>query len=98
MFVNRTGLYMFDILPQDRKMGAEYFAEQITPSLASICYSNGRDFRKKKPCSFDSASIHNSKAVTKKLVKGELQRMRLPAYRPDLSLCAFFLFGYLKNK
>jgi hypothetical protein len=37
VFFNRTGLHMIDILPQNQKIDAEYFSEDIIPLLVSIC-------------------------------------------------------------
>jgi hypothetical protein len=42
VFFNEIGLNMLDILPQNQKMNAESFAEQITPSLVSIYSPNGK--------------------------------------------------------
>jgi hypothetical protein len=80
-------------------MNAEYFAENIVPSLVSVCYPDGRRCRARKyVVYFDNAPIHNSKLVTEERMEETLKRMPHPAYGPDLSPCDFFLFGYLKNK
>jgi hypothetical protein len=99
VFFNGTGLPLIDILPQNQKMDAEYFAEHIMPSLVSICYPTGRSCRHRKAVVyFDNTPIHNSKVVTDKSDEPNLKRMPHPAYSPDLSPCDFFLFGYLKEK
>jgi hypothetical protein len=68
VFFNGAGLHMIDILPQNQKMDAEYFPEDIIASLVSICYPTGRSFRQRKcVVHFDNAPIHNSKVVTDKL-------------------------------
>jgi hypothetical protein len=80
-------------------VNAEYFAENIVPSLVSVCYPDGRRYRARKyVVHFDNSPIHNSKRVTEKLMNEGLKRMPRPAYSPDLSPCNFFLFGYLKDK
>jgi hypothetical protein len=80
-------------------MNAEYFAENIVPSLISSCYPDGRRYRARKYVPhFDNAPIHKSKLVTEKLMEERLKRMPHPAYRRNPSPCDFFLFGYLKDK
>jgi hypothetical protein len=37
VFFKADGLHLIDILPQNRKMNAERFAENIEPSLISVC-------------------------------------------------------------
>ena len=99
VFFNGDGLHLIDILPQNQKINAEYFAESIVPSLVSVCYPDGRRCRARKcVVHFDNAPIHNSKLVTEKLMEEGLKRMPHPAYCLGLSPCYFFLFGYLKEK
>jgi transposase len=99
VFFNGDGLHLIDILPQNQKMNAEYFAEVILPSLVSVCYPDGRRSRGRKcVVHFDNAPIHNSKVVAEKLIEENLKRMPHPVYSPDLSPCDFFLFGYLKDR
>jgi hypothetical protein len=98
VFFNGDGLHLIDILHQNQKMNAEYFAENIVPSLVSVCYPDGRCRARKCVVHFDNAPIHNSKLVTEKLMEEGLKRMPNPAYSPNLSPCDFFLFGYLKDK
>jgi hypothetical protein len=80
-------------------MDTEYFAEQISPSLVSICCPNGRRFRQRKCIlRFGNARIHKSKVVSDKLTEEGLKRMLHPVYSPDLSPCDFLLFGLVKDK
>jgi hypothetical protein len=99
VFFNRDGLHLIDILPQNRKMNAGYFAENIVRSLVSVFYPDGRRCRARKYLvHFDNAPIHNSKLVTEKLMEGGLKRMPHPVRSRNRSRCEFFLFGYLKHK
>jgi hypothetical protein len=99
VFFNGSGLNLIDILPQNRKMNGQYFAENIVPSLVSVCSPDGRRCPPRKySVHVDNAPIENSKCVTEKLMEEGLKRMPHPASSPDLSPCDFFLFGYLKDK
>jgi hypothetical protein len=82
-FWKSDGLHLIDILPQNQKINAECFAEIIVPSLVSICYPDGTRCRGGK-CAvrFDNARIHNSRAVTEKLMEESLKRVPHPGYRP----------------
>jgi hypothetical protein len=99
VFFNGDGLHLIDILPQNQKMNAEYFAEIILPSLVSVCYSDGRRSRGRKcVVHFDNALIHISKVVAEKLTEENLKRMPHPVDSPDRSPCDIFLFGYLNDR
>jgi hypothetical protein len=98
-FFNGDGLHLIDILPQNRKNNAEYFAENLVPSLVSVCHPDRRRYRARKcVVHFDSAPICNSKLVTEQRTEEGLKRIPYPAYSPDRSPCDFFLFAYLKDK
>jgi hypothetical protein len=99
VFFNGDGLHLIDILPQNQKISAEHFAENIVPSLVSVCHPGGRRYRARKyVVHFAKAPVRNSKLVTEKLMEEGLKRMPHPAYSPDRSPCNFFLFRCLKDK
>jgi hypothetical protein len=98
VFFNGDGLHLINILPQNRKMNAEHCAENIVPSLVSICYADGKMCRAGKyAVHFDNAPIHDSKFVNEKRMERGLKRMPHRAYSPDPSPYDVLLFGYLKD-
>jgi hypothetical protein len=46
----------------------------------------------------DNARLHNARRFTECFHAEKIWRMPHPAYRPDLALRDFFLFGYIKQK
>jgi hypothetical protein len=99
VFFNGDGLHLINILPQNQKTNAEYFAEIILPSFVSVCYPDERRSRGRKcVVHFGNAPIHNSKVVAEKLTEENLKRMPHPVYHPDSLPCDFFGFGYPKDR
>jgi hypothetical protein len=99
VLLNGIGMHMIDILPQNQKMNAEYFATNIVTSLASVCHLNGkRLWERQCIVHLGNTPIHNAKVVTDKLEEENTKRTPYLAYSHDASPCGFFLFGCLKDK
>ena len=46
----------------------------------------------------DNCCVHNSKKTKNWLEENEVIKVPHPPYIPDLALCYYFLFGYIKVK
>jgi hypothetical protein len=72
---NGDGLHLIHILPPNRKMTAENFAENLVPSLVSVCHPDGTRYRARKyVVHFDTAPINISKLVTEQFMEQGLNR------------------------
>jgi hypothetical protein len=45
----------------------------------------------------DNSACHNGQKITDKLAAADIARAPHPPYRPDLSPCDLWLFGFLKK-
>jgi hypothetical protein len=88
VFFNGHDMDLIDILSQNQKVTAEYFAEHIIPSLVLIYFLGNKRFQDRKcMVHFDNAPRHNSKISIGKFVGENLNRMPHPSYRPGRLPC-----------
>jgi histone-lysine N-methyltransferase SETMAR len=96
---NGTGECLLNILPRSGSMHTSYFAGDTTGGLEDVCYPEGRNpHERKRTLHFDSAPMHNTRAVRGQLEQPGFKRMEHPPYSPDLAPCDFFLLGHMKEQ
>jgi hypothetical protein len=88
-----------DILPSGLKFTSDYFYSNVIEALGDVLYPDGRRPRTVRyMLHFDNAPVHNAEKVQHKLDECDFRKLEHPPYSLDLSLCDFFLFGYLHEK
>jgi hypothetical protein len=94
---NAVGQFYVDVLPQKQKMNSAYLTERILTLAAEMCAREETIPKENLTVHFDNAPIHNTEMVREMLTQWNIAGMDRPPYSPDLVLCDFFLFRYLKQ-
>ncbi|CAF1311248.1 unnamed protein product, partial [Adineta ricciae] len=93
-----TGPLVVNELPSGMSIDAVYYRDECLKKLIS-------KLRKKRPLSLtkgiklhhDNARPHMNNIIFDHVQQHKMQIMVHPPYSPDLALCDFWLFGYLKR-
>jgi hypothetical protein len=96
-YFSRTGFVSVEFLPQEQKYNSQFFTETILPSLvARLPVRLLKPKARAAHLHLDNAKPHDSRLSLEKMEEHGFIRVPQPSYSPDLALCDFFLFGYLK--
>ncbi|GFR62429.1 transposase [Elysia marginata] len=99
VFFNSRGSLAVDILPQDTKMTATYYVQDVLSQVMSAINEQRSKFSTSKTLFLhDNAGPHKARATTQSLRKLGIQVLPHPAYIPDLAPCDFWLFPILKGR
>jgi transposase len=90
---------MLNFLPKGTRFNQDYFIDAVLPNLYR---EKTRIARHKGRPGFvvhmDHSMCHNGAKIMEKLESRHIVRAPHPLYSPDLSPCAFWLFGFLREK
>jgi hypothetical protein len=81
------------------KYNTTFFVESVVPDLVErSCQESRRKTLRAIMVHLDNARPHNSRKSEAALTATKTRRIHAPAYSPDPSPTAFFLFGMLKER
>jgi histone-lysine N-methyltransferase SETMAR len=91
------GLQLIHLLPPKSTMTATVFIRDILRELEKVFITKALPEGTPHFVHYDNARAHVCKMTSQFLLTSTLERMPHPPYSPDISLCDFYLFGYLKH-
>lgn len=95
---NMTGILHFELLPSNRTVTAEIYADQLERVQASLIESHPALVNRKGVILLhDNARPHVAKMVHEKIVQLGWEVLAHPAYSPDLAPTDYHLFRALQN-
>lgn len=98
VFLNGEGIQLIVYKKTDERINSDYFIEKIITPLNLLCQKDPAPEGIEWMIHFDNAKSHVSKKVQTFLSTTCFQKMKHPAYSPDLAPCDFGLFGTVKNR
>jgi hypothetical protein len=97
-YFSRCGFVSLEFLPMEQKCNSQFFIEMVLQSiknkLAECCAKLRTTVAH---LHIDNAKPHTSKMSIEKIEELGFILVPQPPYSPNLALCDFFLFGYLKQ-
>jgi hypothetical protein len=95
---NPTGFHRIVALPKEMKFNMDYCISHILDPLGEWRRSQIGGSDRRFHVHADNASPHTAKKVTEFLAGNGMKRILRPPYSPDLALCDFYPFGYIKGR
>jgi transposase len=95
---NPTEFYRIVAFPKGMKFNADYYISHILDPLAEWGRSPVGGSDRRLHAHADNARPHTAKEVTEFLSGNGMKRGPDPPYSPDLTLCDFYFFGYIKDR
>jgi transposase len=97
-YFSRCGFVSVEFLPMGQKYNSQFFIKTVLPSIEKKL----AECRLKLRTAAAHVHIDNAKSLTSKMSIEKIKELGFmlvpqPPYSPDLALCDFFLFGYLKH-
>jgi histone-lysine N-methyltransferase SETMAR len=98
VYFSRCDFVSVEFLPMGQKDNSQFFTETVLPKIEKKL-AECRPKLRTSPAHLhvDNARPHTSKMSIEKIEKLDFILVPQPPYSPDLTLCDFFLFGYLKQ-
>jgi hypothetical protein len=98
-FFSLTDFVSIEFLPQGQNYNSHFFMEIILPSIVkNLSAARPKLKATAAHLHIDNAKPYNSRLFLQKIEEYGFIRVPQPPYSPDLALCDFVFFGYLKSQ
>jgi hypothetical protein len=98
-YFTRQGFVSVEALPETERFNYIFFIDTILPNIVQSVNVFRPNMQVQGDwMQIDNAQSHNSALSFQKTEELRFTRLAHPHYSPDLALCDFFLFGYLKKE